>query len=286
MDCDSVTAISFYCGLEEYPKDCFRNCVNLNRTGGLAVALNSLKRIGDGAYAGCSRLTSSSSWNLGKYANLEEIGAGAFAGDASLGNFALSGTVRFLGDGAFDGCSSTTMLVLQSVEPPVFGTMALDTMPEVFQIYVPDSESDGDSIYLAYREALMTHLDKDSAYRILDSASDGAKERNPLPEEPEKASEIEEIEEIEETEEISAESGKTEETEGATAEETAETTETAEPQEPDKQSDSEEVSETADAETVAAIETERLPEDSAQETPTRQQDAAMPEERENTEYDY
>lgn len=250
MDCDSVTAISFYCGLEEYPKDCFRNCVNLNRTGGLAVALNSLKRIGDGAYAGCLKLTSSSSWHLGKYANLEEIGADAFAGDASLGNFALSGTVRSIGDGAFDGCSSTTMLVLNSAEPPAFGAMALDTMPEAFQIFVPDSESDGDLIYLAYREALMAHLDKDSAYRILDSVSDGAKERNPLPEEPEKASEIEEPEEMEETEEIPAASGETEET-------------------------------------VETIETEQLPEeDSAQETPTRQQDAAMPEERENTEYDY
>ena len=177
MDFDSVTAISFYCGLEEYPKDCFRNCVNLNRTGGLAVALTSLKRIGDGAYAGCPKLTSSSSWQPGKYTNLEEIGAGAFAGDTSLGNFTLTATVRSSGDGAFDGCSSTTKLVLQSVEPPTFGTMALDTMSEDFQFYVPDSESDGDSIYLAYREALMAQLDRDAAYRILDSASDGAKER-------------------------------------------------------------------------------------------------------------
>lgn len=180
-DCASLTTVSVYGALEEYPKDCFKNCPKLTRTGGTAAALNGLRVIGESAYEGCVSLTNNTSWHPGKYTGLQEIGANAFKGCTNFtGDIQISGTVTSIGEGAFDGCSGIDKLVLSSDTPPVLGTMDLATLADSFGIRVPDSEASGDSVYLAYREMLTGLFDEDTAYRILDSVSDGARVRNPL----------------------------------------------------------------------------------------------------------
>lgn len=182
MECDSLAYVSFYGAVEEYPKDCFRNCPNLIRTGGTAAAFAGLKRIGESAYEGCNSLTASASWNLERYANLEEIGDFAFKGCSTLADSTLSATVTKLGNNIFDGCTSLNRLSLQSLTPPQMGVISPDEMAEGFLILVPDSQESEDSVYLAYREQLSNLIGEEKAYQILDSVSDGAKERNSLPE--------------------------------------------------------------------------------------------------------
>lgn len=177
MDCDNILYISFYGGIEEYPKDCFRNCSKLIRTGGTAAAFNGLKRIGESAYEGCSSLTASSSWNLGRYANLEEIGDRAFYGCSTMADSVLSDKMTKIGVSAFEGCSALHTLWIQAETPPSFGTFAIDKMAEDFLIRVPDSQEQDDSIYRAYLEKIMEVLGKEDVYQILDSFSDGAKDR-------------------------------------------------------------------------------------------------------------
>ena len=177
MDCDNIQYVSFYCGLEEYPKDCFKNCSQLIRTGGLPVAFASLKRIGESAYEGCSSLTASASWNLGRYENLEEIGDRAFYGCETMTDSVLSATMTRIGASAFEGCKSLGALWIQTVTPPVLGEFSLENMAEGFCIRVPDSQESDDSIYKAYLEKLTEILGKEKAYSILDSFSDGAKDR-------------------------------------------------------------------------------------------------------------
>lgn len=177
MNCDNLKYVSFYGAVEEYPKDCFRNCPNLIRTGGTAAAFGGLKCIGENAYAGCTTLQNSASWSLGRYSNLEEIGAGAFNGCTSLTDSSLSATVTSIGAGAFDGCTALNILVVNATEPPVMGGFSLSTMPENFSLLVPNSQKDDDSIYRAYLLKLTDLLGQEEAFRILDSISDGAKER-------------------------------------------------------------------------------------------------------------
>ena len=179
MDCDNIQYVSFYCGLEEYPKDCFKNCIKLIRTGGTAAAFNGLKRIGESAYEGCSSLTVSSSWNLGRYANLEEIGDRAFYGCATLTDSVLSTKMTSIGASAFEGCSSLHTLWIQTEAAPLFGVFFLENMPEDFCIRVPDSQDHADSIYKDYLEKMTAVLGQKNAYQILDSFSDGAKDRQP-----------------------------------------------------------------------------------------------------------
>ena len=185
MDCDNIQYVSFYGALEEYPKDCFKNCPKLLKTGGTAAAFSGLKRIGEGAYEGCVSLTSTQAlnWGLYKYTSLEEIGADAFKGCISLPNSELSGTVRKIGAGAFDGCTAMKILTLGSEQPPQIDGFTLTAMAEEFEIHVPDSEAEADRIYKAYYERLSQILDETEVQRILDSVSDGAKERNTQTEE-------------------------------------------------------------------------------------------------------
>lgn len=180
MDCDNVTTVSFYGGLQEYPKDCFKNCTKLTRTGGTTAAFAGLKRIGEGAYAGCSSLVSASNWNLAKYTNLEEIGDGAFAGCTSLGDSELSQTVTKIGEGAFDSCKSMNILTLNGTVPIQIGAFRLETMADGFRLLVPDSQAENDSVYLGYFELLKKVMKEDEVYRMLDSLTDGAKDRHPL----------------------------------------------------------------------------------------------------------
>ena len=177
MDCDNIQYVSFYCGLEEYPKNCFRNCSKLIRTGGTAAAFSGLKRIGESAYEGCSSLTASSSWNLGRYANLEEIGDRAFYGCSTMTDSVLSTKLTSIGASAFEGCCSLHTLWLQTETSPSFGAFSLGNMTEDFCIRVPDSQENDDSIYRDYLEKLTAVLGKKNAYQILDSFSDGAKDR-------------------------------------------------------------------------------------------------------------
>ncbi len=180
MDCDNVTTVSFYGGLQEYPKDCFKNCTKLTRTGGTAAAFAGLKRIGDGAYAGCSSLISADNWNLAKYTNLEEIGDGAFAGCTSLGDSVLSQTVTKIGEGAFDSCRSMNTLTLNGTTPVRIGAFRLATMADGFRLLVPDSQEENDPVYLGYFELLKKVMKEEDVYRMLDSLTDGAKDRHPL----------------------------------------------------------------------------------------------------------
>lgn len=183
MNCDSVTAVSFYGALEEYPKDCFKNCVKLGKTGGTAAAFAGLKRIGEGAYEGCVSLTSgSNNWGLEKYTNLESIGSRAFYGCVSLPANALSATVQSVGESAFDGCSSLTSLTLKGETLSDFGKFTLDTLAEGFRILVPDSADREDIVYRNYFEQFEKLYGQEKTYEILDSVTDGAKERNPLDE--------------------------------------------------------------------------------------------------------
>ena len=180
MDCDNVTTVSVYGGLQEYPKDCFKNCTKLIRTGGTAAAFTGLKRIGEGAYAGCSSLVSASNWNLAKYTNLEEIGDGAFAGCISLGDSVLSQTVTKIGEGAFDFCKSMNTLTLNGTALVQTGAFRLATMADGFRLLVPDSQKADDSVYLGYFELLKKVMKEEDVYQMLDSLTDGAKDRHPL----------------------------------------------------------------------------------------------------------
>lgn len=180
MDCDNITTVSFYGGLQEYPKDCFKNCTKLTRTGGTAAAFAGLKRIGEGAYAGCSSLVSATNWNLAKYTNLEEIGDGAFAGCTSLGDSELSQTVTKIGDGAFDSCKAMNTLTLNGTAPIRIGAFRLKTMADGFRLLVPDSQTENDAVYLGYFELLKKVMKEEDVYRMLDSLTDGAKDRHPL----------------------------------------------------------------------------------------------------------
>lgn len=180
MDCDNITTVSVYGGLQEYPKDCFKNCTKLIRTGGTAAAFTGLKRIGEGAYAGCSSLVSASNWNLAKYTNLEEIGDGAFAGCISLGDSVLSQTVTKIGEGAFDFCKSMNTLTLNGTALVQTGAFRLATMADGFRLLVPDSQKADDSVYLGYFELLKKVMKEEDVYQMLDSLTDGAKDRHPL----------------------------------------------------------------------------------------------------------
>ena len=177
MDCDNLKYVSFYGALEEYPKDCFKNCPNLIRTGGTAAAFAGLHRIGEDAYAGCTSLTSSTSWNLGRYTALEEIGDGAFTNCTGLTYATLSATLTKLGNHVFDGCTGMGLLTFNGTEVPEIGSFSLETMGESFAIRVPDSQAEGDPVYLSYLKRFTELLGEEQALRLLDSATDGAKER-------------------------------------------------------------------------------------------------------------
>lgn len=191
MGCDNLMYVSFYGAVAEYPKDCFRDCPKLVRTGGTAAAFAGLKRIGENAYAGCRSLVNSTSWNLGRYSALEEIGDGAFSGCTGLADSILSATVTRIGAGAFSGCTNMKTLTIKAETLPAIGAIDLASMADGFRILVPDSEAQGDVIYRAYLKMLRALLGKDKAYEILDSVSDGAKNRYEQEEESESESESE-----------------------------------------------------------------------------------------------
>lgn len=180
-ECANLETVSFYCVLEEYPKDCFRNCPKLMRTGGTEDALKGLKRIGTGAYEGCVSLTMNDTWNLGRYTGLEEIGADAFKGCTKIEEINLPSAVKKIGAGAFEQCSSVQQMIFQPTAVPEMGVMSLETMGDGFCIRVPDSQSEGDRVYKAYLTFFAEMFGSSRAYEIVDSVSDGAKGRNPLP---------------------------------------------------------------------------------------------------------
>ena len=191
MNCDNLQYVSFYGAVAEYPKDCFKNCPKLSRTGGTATAFAALKKIGDSAYEGCGSLTASASWSIGRYRNLETIGEKAFKGcknmatgvvvnsdiKAYIYTTQLAASVTSVGANAFDGCTGMSALIFQSEKPPVIGDMNLSSMADAFGIYVLDSKANGDNIYKAYLEDLTKVLGEEKAYDVLDSISDGARDR-------------------------------------------------------------------------------------------------------------
>lgn len=257
MNCDNLQYVSFYGAVAEYPKDCFKNCPKLSRTGGTATAFAALKKIGESAYEGCSSLTASASWSIGRYRNLETIGANAFKGCKSMATgivvnsdikayiytTQLAASVTSVGAHAFDGCTGMSALIFQSEKPPAIGSMNLSSMADAFGIYVLDSKANGDNIYKAYLEALTKVLGEEKAYAILDSVSDGAKDR--YKEEMDKAKEPEPASET--TTEKKSEESSMEKTTEKEGEKTTESTE--------KSGESSEKSENASSSTEKSAET-------------------------------
>lgn len=178
MNSTGLQYVSIYGAIEEYPKDAFKNCPNLIRTGGTGVAFNSLKRIGESAYEGCTSLTNSNSWKLERYENLEEIGDNAFKGCSNLTWISVPETVTKIGADAFTGCIKAAYLQFIGETVPEIGSFSVEGFPADFAIVVKDSENAGDQIYLAYREALNKALGEELTYELLNSESDGAKDRH------------------------------------------------------------------------------------------------------------
>lgn len=194
MNCDKLKYVSFYGGIKEYPKNCFKNCPNLLKTGGTAVAFSTLEKIGESAYEGCTSLLSASNlnWGLEKYTNLQEIGPNAFKNCARMYYATIPASVTSIGAGAFDGCSSMSVITFNSTTPPQIGAMTDIAFPENLSILVPDSQEDGDSVYRDYAKVLKEILGIDIVSNALNSQTDGAKDRVDL------VAEISETEEIEE----------------------------------------------------------------------------------------
>ncbi len=177
-ECASLKTVSFYCALEEYPRDCFKNCPKLTRTGGVSAALSGLKRIGERAYEGCVSLTSNSAWNLGRYTGLEEIGSCAFRGCVNLDAIHLGPAVWKIGEDAFDGCVGVKQMTFDAPQPPRMGRISLEAFAPEFCIRVPDSQAQQDAVYKAYLDVFSKMFGSGRAYEVLDSVSDGAKDRN------------------------------------------------------------------------------------------------------------
>lgn len=177
-ECENIQTVSFYCVLEEYPKDCFKNCPKLKRTGGVAGALSGLKKIGESAYEGCISLETNERWDVGKYVNLEEIGEDGFKDCRQLTFLKLPASMKKIGEGAFDGGSSIRQVNFYSAAVPEMGRIGLDGLSDSFCIKVPDSQAEDDRVYKAYLAVFTEMFGGNRAYEVLDSISDGAKERN------------------------------------------------------------------------------------------------------------
>lgn len=176
MNCANLKYVSFYGGVEEYPKNCFKNCPKLIKTGGTAAAFAGLKRIGEGAYEGCTSLQTSMAasvnWALERYSNLESIGDNAFAGNATMSYVKLSATVKEIGAGAFDDCKNVETITFQSDTPPEIGTMSLSGMAENLKIVVPGSKVNEDSTFKAYYELFVKLLGSEEAQNRIVAAAD------------------------------------------------------------------------------------------------------------------
>ena len=244
MNCDKLKYVSFYGGIKEYPKNCFKNCPNLLKTGGTALAFSSLEKIGESAYEGCTSLLSASNlnWGLEKYTNLQEIGPNAFKKCAHMYYATIPASVTSIGAGAFDGCSSMSVITFNSTTPPQIGAMTDIAFPENLSIQVPDSQENGDSVYRDYAKVLKDILGIDIVSSALNSQTDGAKDRVNL------IAEISETEEIEETgntdsgEDIEPEEVENKEdagTQESSEEKNSETTEAQESAETEKKEDME-----------------------------------------------
>ena len=128
----------------------------------------------------------------------------------------LAASVTSVGANAFDGCTGMGALIFQSEKPPAIGSMSLSSMADDFGIYVLDSKANGDTIYKAYLEALTKVVGEEKAYAVLDSISDGAKDR--YKEEMDKAKEPDSASEAttEKKSETDASTGKKSETDTST----------------------------------------------------------------------
>lgn len=182
MGCDKLQYVSIYGGIEEYPKYCFKDCPKLIKTGGTAAAFAGLKKIGEGAYEGCTSLHTSMvasekiNWALERYTNLESIGANAFAGNTTMTYVQLSGTVKNIGAGAFDRCANVKSITFKSDTPPEIGAMSLNGMASDLQIIVPGSKIAGDASFKAYYELFCKLIGSEAADTYVISAVDPAQQ--------------------------------------------------------------------------------------------------------------
>ena len=93
---------------------------------------NSVTSIGDGAFLGCSGLTSITIPN-----SVTSIGEWAFYGCSSLTSVILPNSVTSIGDWAFQNCSSLTSIKTEATTPPSLGSYVFPTNVKI--IYIPDN---------------------------------------------------------------------------------------------------------------------------------------------------
>ncbi len=110
--------------------------------GGNVVIPDSVTSFGNGAFYGCSSLTSITIPD-----SVTSIGWGAFKGCSSLTNITIPDSVTSIGWGAFKGCSSLTNITIPDSVTSI-GVWAFDGCSSLKSITIPDSvTSIGDSAF-------------------------------------------------------------------------------------------------------------------------------------------
>ncbi len=95
---------------------------------------NSVTFLGGGAFAFCSDLTSVTIPN-----SVTSIGDSAFNGCSGLSSVTIGNSVTSIGDSAFKDCSGLTKLVSLAVEPPICGEGAFEKVDKTTcQLLVPE----------------------------------------------------------------------------------------------------------------------------------------------------
>ena len=90
-----ITSVTFPDTIKRIGNRAFAGCSNLT-----GVSANNLTHIGEEAFSGCSELT-----NISAIDNLVYIGEGAFSGCSKLTTSFSLGVIEHIGDNAFNGCS-------------------------------------------------------------------------------------------------------------------------------------------------------------------------------------
>ena len=107
----------------------FRGCSELTSVN----ISDSVNAIGNGAFAGCSGLTS-----ITIPASVTSIGEEAFHGCSGLTSITIPDSVTSIGSGAFDGCSELTAISLPNSVTSI-GDCAFFECNNLFSIVIPDS---------------------------------------------------------------------------------------------------------------------------------------------------
>ena len=96
------------------------------------VIPNNVTKIFDGAFKGCSSITS-----IIISDSVTEIGYSVFTDCSSLTSITIGNRVTSIGYSAFDGCSSLKEVYCKAIRPPSVNYLYFDTTENDFKIYVP-----------------------------------------------------------------------------------------------------------------------------------------------------